>query len=175
MAEACGSRTHPSRREAATPTDLKSARVTGPRALPGGLWIGTPLRRRFTAPRVSCYSSRPPRGAVAQFGRAPEWHSGGRRFDPVQLHHYFLGLRPESSPASQATSSKKSSKSSASGRNSAPLMTTWTHRPVAKEPPSQPTSAAERRGHSGQSQEPLRWAERTLRHPHRGMPQRLRD
>src|SRR5215472_2878842 len=34
MAEACGSRTHPSRREAATPTDLKSARVTGPRALP---------------------------------------------------------------------------------------------------------------------------------------------
>jgi hypothetical protein len=27
-----------------------------------------------------------PRGAVAQFGRAPEWHSGGRRFDPVQLH-----------------------------------------------------------------------------------------
>jgi hypothetical protein len=26
------------------------------------------------------------RGAVAQFGRAPEWHSGGRRFDPVQLH-----------------------------------------------------------------------------------------
>src|SRR2546430_17458771 len=27
------------------------------------------------------------RGAVAQFGRAPEWHSGGRRVDPVQLHH----------------------------------------------------------------------------------------
>src|SRR5262245_16171540 len=41
LAEACGSRTHPSRREAATPTDLKSARVTGPRALPGGLWTGT--------------------------------------------------------------------------------------------------------------------------------------
>jgi tellurite methyltransferase len=37
LAEACGSRTHPSRREAATPTDLKSARVTGPRALPSGL------------------------------------------------------------------------------------------------------------------------------------------
>src|SRR6266536_3287624 len=29
---------------------------------------------------------RPRRGAVAQFGRAPEWHSGGRRFDPGQLH-----------------------------------------------------------------------------------------
>ena len=29
----------------------------------------------------------PFRGAVAQFGRAPESHSGGRRFDPVQLHH----------------------------------------------------------------------------------------
>ena len=26
------------------------------------------------------------RGAVAQFGRAPESHSGGRRFDPGQLH-----------------------------------------------------------------------------------------
>src|ERR1051326_4053806 len=25
-------------------------------------------------------------GAVAQFGRAPESHSGGRRFDPDQLH-----------------------------------------------------------------------------------------
>ena len=25
-------------------------------------------------------------GAVAQFGRAPEWHSGGRAFDPRQLH-----------------------------------------------------------------------------------------
>jgi hypothetical protein len=25
-------------------------------------------------------------GAVAQFGRAPDLHSGGRRFDPVQLH-----------------------------------------------------------------------------------------
>src|SRR5215467_14409202 len=29
------------------------------------------------------------RGAVAQFGRAPEWHSGGRRFDPVQLHQFL--------------------------------------------------------------------------------------
>ena len=28
----------------------------------------------------------PDRGAVAQFGRAPEWHSGGRQFDPGQLH-----------------------------------------------------------------------------------------
>src|SRR5947207_8028278 len=26
-------------------------------------------------------------GAVAQLGRAPESHSGGRRFDPDQLHH----------------------------------------------------------------------------------------
>ena len=26
------------------------------------------------------------RGAVAQLGRAPESHSGGRRFEPVQLH-----------------------------------------------------------------------------------------
>src|SRR5688500_1747945 len=25
-------------------------------------------------------------GAVAQFGRAPEWHSGGREFDPHRLH-----------------------------------------------------------------------------------------
>jgi hypothetical protein len=23
----------------------------------------------------------------SSIGRAPEWHSGGRRFDPVQLHH----------------------------------------------------------------------------------------
>ena len=29
-----------------------------------------------------------PRGAVAQFGRAREWHSRGRRFDPGQLHQY---------------------------------------------------------------------------------------
>ena len=47
LAEACGSRTHPSRLEAATPTDLKSARVTGPRALPdeayNGLSFGLPL------------------------------------------------------------------------------------------------------------------------------------
>src|SRR5262249_30996540 len=33
-----------------------------------------------------------PRGAVAQFGRAPEWHSGGRRFDPVQLHQLLPEL-----------------------------------------------------------------------------------
>ena len=31
-------------------------------------------------------------GAVAQFGRAPESHSGGRRFDPDQLHQ-FLSAR----------------------------------------------------------------------------------
>ena len=28
-------------------------------------------------------------GAVAQFGRAPEWHSGGQGFDPPQLHFLF--------------------------------------------------------------------------------------
>ena len=28
-----------------------------------------------------------PGGAVAQFGRALEWHSRGRQFDPGQLHH----------------------------------------------------------------------------------------
>jgi hypothetical protein len=106
---------------------------------------------------------------------SPEWHSGGRRFDPVQLHHYFLGLRPESSPASQATSSKKSSKSSASGRNSAPLMTTWTHRPVAKEPPSQPTSAADRRGHSGQSQSRFAGPSEPSVILTEECPQRLRD
>ena len=27
-------------------------------------------------------------GAVAQFGRALEWHSRGRGFDPHQLHHF---------------------------------------------------------------------------------------
>src|ERR1051325_7925029 len=26
-------------------------------------------------------------------GRAPEWHSGGRRFDPVRLHHHSLRSR----------------------------------------------------------------------------------
>ena len=26
-------------------------------------------------------------GGCSSAGRAPEWHSGGRRFDPVQLHH----------------------------------------------------------------------------------------
>ncbi len=44
------------------------------------------------------------RGAVAQFGRAPESHSGGRRFDPVQLHHYrrpaALALTRWNAPAS---------------------------------------------------------------------------
>ena len=36
------------------------------------------------------------RGAVAQFGRAPEWHSGGRRFDPVQLHQSLTTIRVSS-------------------------------------------------------------------------------
>lgn len=34
------------------------------------------------------------RGAVAQFGRAPESHSGGHRFDPVQLHQLNQQLTP---------------------------------------------------------------------------------
>jgi hypothetical protein len=29
-------------------------------------------------------------GAVAQLGRAPDWQSGGRGFDPHQLHHPFI-------------------------------------------------------------------------------------
>jgi hypothetical protein len=45
-----------------------------------------------------CYSARP-RGAVAQFGRAPEWHSGGRRFDPVQLHQLVPTPPSLSSPS----------------------------------------------------------------------------
>src|SRR5512144_1994559 len=36
-------------------------------------------------------------------GRAPEWHSGGRRFDPVQLHQTSLSLAPDrSAPASDS-------------------------------------------------------------------------
>ncbi len=38
---------------------------------------------------LSCASSF---GAVAQFGRAPESHSGGRRFDPGQLHQQEFPL-----------------------------------------------------------------------------------
>jgi hypothetical protein len=34
-----------------------------------------------------------PRGAVAQFGRAPELHSGGRRFDLLQLHFSLVQRR----------------------------------------------------------------------------------
>ena len=33
-------------------------------------------------------------GAVAQLGRAPESHSGGRRFEPVQLHQSFRVAEP---------------------------------------------------------------------------------
>src|SRR5262245_7990814 len=39
-----------------------------------------PEGRRFV-----CYPSRSSWGC-SSVGRAPEWHSGGRRFDPVQLH-----------------------------------------------------------------------------------------
>ena len=41
---------------------------------------------------VACYPAPPSRGAVAQFGRAPESHSGGRRFDPGQLHQQEFPL-----------------------------------------------------------------------------------
>src|SRR6266508_6974356 len=43
-------------------------------------------RTRFNneTPRVAF----PQCGAVAQLGRAPESHSGGRRFEPDQLHQY---------------------------------------------------------------------------------------
>ena len=49
-----------------TPTDLKSARATRPRALPGRL-----CRKAVSLklPRTPCYPARPPnRGAVAQLG-----------------------------------------------------------------------------------------------------------
>jgi hypothetical protein len=36
----------------------------------------------------------PEHGAVAQLGRAPDWQSGGRGFDPHQLHQ--LTNRPPS-------------------------------------------------------------------------------
>ncbi len=46
-----------------TPTDLKSARATRPRALPNRL-----CRSALKTSRAACYSARPSRGAVAQLG-----------------------------------------------------------------------------------------------------------
>ena len=46
--------------------------------------------RGLTAPRLPAnLRPSPTGGAVAQFGRAPESHSGGRQFDPDQLHHFI--------------------------------------------------------------------------------------
>src|ERR1700720_4744600 len=53
--------THPG--GAGTPTDLKSARATRPRALPRRL-----CRSALKTSRTACYSARPSRGAVAQLG-----------------------------------------------------------------------------------------------------------
>ena len=51
----------------------------------------SPYRREVL---LGCFRVKHWCGAVAQFGRAPESHSGGRRFDPVQLHQHRQRLTP---------------------------------------------------------------------------------
>src|SRR5437016_10751293 len=62
------------------------------------------IRRNFAALAAL---AKPPAwsGAVAQFGRAPEWHSGGREFDPHRLHQFLQRVtrRPSATRPSAAS------------------------------------------------------------------------
>ena len=59
-----------------------TAKAERPERTEGKPWF--PFLRGATARRVSR------RWACSSAGRAPEWHSGGRRFDPDQVHHFEL-------------------------------------------------------------------------------------
>ena len=50
----------------------------------------------------------PPKWACSAVGSAPEWHSGGHRFDPGQVHHPSLALqaRSDGEPASYLSPAK---------------------------------------------------------------------
>ena len=32
-------------------------------------------------------------GGCSSVGRAPQWHCGGHRFDPGQLHHFYFFMK----------------------------------------------------------------------------------
>ena len=49
---------------------------------------GRYLSSRPVVRRLQPHPPDPTGGAVAQLGRAPDWQSGGRGFDPHQLHHF---------------------------------------------------------------------------------------
>src|ERR1017187_1136148 len=54
----------------------------------------THATRGLTSGRAAGSYSVPRKGrwGCSSAGRAPEWHSGGRQFDPVQLHHNIIDL-----------------------------------------------------------------------------------
>lgn len=63
------------------------------RASPGSGLAWQSARFGTERSQVQILSSRPlsnSKGFVAQFGRAPALHAGGRRFDPDRIHHYIL-------------------------------------------------------------------------------------
>ena len=81
------------------------------------------IRRNFAA-RAAL--AKPPAwsGAVAQFGRAPEWHSGGREFDPHRLHQISLEMQilgdPKCRGIIRAVHRENSSACGAFSRNAMP-------------------------------------------------------
>ena len=90
------------------------------------------------APGGPCYPPRPlPRGAVAQFGRARESHSRGRRFDPGQLHHSPLKDDFE----------MRVSRRSVAGSNRRPI--SGGSGGAVRPPPEEPPSARAKRGAAG--------------------------
>src|SRR6266545_5365092 len=83
VAEAHGNRTHPSRRN----RDAYGFEVREGHQAPGASEpIMSERVEDFTSRVLFCAAFA---WGCSSAGRAPEWHSGGRRFDPVQLHHYF--------------------------------------------------------------------------------------
>ena len=84
-------------RSASSPNSFAPISADGERQEEGADVERVPLARILRSgdlPPVAsqpCYPARPlPRGAVAQFGRARESHSRGRRFDPGQLHQFLI-------------------------------------------------------------------------------------
>src|SRR6266508_5468805 len=93
VAEAHGNRTHPSRRN----RDANGFEVREGHQAPGASEpIMSERVEEFTSRVLFCAAFA---WGCSSAGRAPEWHSGGRRFDPVQLHQLVASARLGSASA----------------------------------------------------------------------------